>query len=150
MIIRPVVAVDRAGWEALYQAYAEFYDVHQTAEMRAKVWAWLMAPHHEVAGWVAEDKGVLVGLAHTRCFSRPLAAASGLFLDDLFVASAQRGGGVATALLAKIKQEAAKAGHSVVRWITAEDNINARKLYDRHAEATRWVTYDMSVPSDPA
>jgi hypothetical protein len=32
----------------------------------------------------------------------------------------------------------------VVTWITAADNHVARSLYDRLAEAKRWVTYDMA------
>ena len=45
---------------------------------------------------------------------------------------------------AKIKLEQAKErGLSVVRWITAKDNETARRLYDRFAEKTKWVTYDL-------
>ena len=145
MIVRPVIADDKVEWAALYAAYAEFYEVPQTPEMRARVWGWLMDPQHEVSGFVAEDDGTLVGLAHVRLFARPLAAASGLYLDDLFVSPAARGKGAAPALLASVKAFAAEHGHSVVRWITAEDNARARGLYDKHANATQWVTYDMDV-----
>jgi hypothetical protein len=30
-----------------------------------------------------------------------------------------------------------------VRWITAEDNARARRLYDRVAQKTHWVTYEI-------
>ncbi len=145
MIIRPIGPKDRSAWDALYAAYAEFYGVPQTPEMRATVWDWLTDPEHEVSGFVAEDEGKLTGIAHVRPFARPLAAASGLFLDDLFVAPAARGSGAAPLLLEAVKAEAARQGHSVVRWITAQDNARARGLYDKHATATEWVTYDMAV-----
>lgn len=145
MIIRAVAAEDRAQWEALYAAYAEFYQVEQTDAMRAKVWGWLTDPIGDVRGLVAEHDGALVGIAHFRAFMRPLAAASGLFLDDLFVSPAARGTGAAPALIDAIKEKAATEGHSVVRWITAHDNARARGLYDKVAEATQWVTYDINV-----
>jgi len=67
----------------------------------------------------------------------------GLYLDDLFTISSARGSGVATALLARAAEIAADEGASVVRWITASDNVKARSVYDAHATATAWVTYDM-------
>ena len=36
---------------------------------------------------------------------------------------------------------------TVVRWITAEDNYRARGLYDKVAQRTSWLTYDMA-PAD--
>lgn len=145
MIVRAVVPTDRPAWGALYAAYAQFYGVAQTDEMRAKVWGWLTDPACEVNGLVAEDDGTLVGIAHYRGFMRPLAAASGLFLDDLFVSPASRGSGSAAALIDAVKVEAGANGHSVVRWITAADNERARGLYDKVAQAGDWVTYDINV-----
>lgn len=145
MIIRPVGTADRSAWDALYDGYAQFYEVPQTPEMRATVWAWLNDPAHEVNGLVADESGVLIGLAHYRAFARPLAAASGLFLDDLFVAPAARGRGAAEALIEAIRSHAEMQGHNVVRWITAADNARARCVYDKVAQAGDWVTYDIKV-----
>ena len=36
-------------------------------------------------------------------------------------------------------------GWTVIRWITAEDNARARKVYDRLATKTAWVTYDIKL-----
>ena len=144
--VRPLQAADRADWERLYQGYAAFYRVEQTAEMRARVWGWLMDEGHEVKGLVAVGVGgALVGLAHVRPFARPLSATVGGFLDDLFVEPAARGSGAADALFAAIKAEGRVRGWSVIRWITADDNYRARSVYDRLAERTKWVTYDMKV-----
>lgn len=145
MIIRSVGAADRTAWDALYAGYAEFYGVPHTPAMRAKVWGWLMDPDHEVSGFVADVDGTLTGIAHVRPFARPLAAATGLFLDDLFVAPAARGSGAAAGLIDAARAMAVAQGHGVVRWITAKDNDRARALYDKVAEAGGWVTYDMTV-----
>jgi len=144
--IRAIGGGDRAEWERLYEGYAAFYKVAQTPEMRATVWSWLMDPAKEVEGLVAVDaQGRLVGLAHFRPFARPLSASTGGFLDDLFVAPRARGLGAADALIAAIRAEGAARGWSVIRWITAEDNYRARGVYDRMAQRTRWLTYDMGI-----
>lgn len=145
MIVRAATPKDRMAWDVLYDAYAQFYEVPQTPHMRARVWDWIMDPNHSVSALVADLDGTLVGFAHLRVFARPLAATTGLYLDDLFVAPPARGTGVADALLAQAKRQAADDGHSVVRWITAQDNSRARGVYDKHAQATEWVTYDMDV-----
>ncbi|HMS96648.1 MAG TPA: GNAT family N-acetyltransferase [Tabrizicola sp.] len=114
--IRPLAQADRAGWDVLYQGYAEFYRVAQTPEMRDRVWSWLHDPAASQEGLVAEAAdGQLIGLAHYRPFSRPLSATTGGFLDDLFVAPEARGSGAAEALLAELKSIAASRGWSVVR-----------------------------------
>ncbi len=136
---------DREGWDRLYSGYAAFYGVSQTPEMRDRVWAWIHDPGHEVDGLVAEGEGGLVGLAHFRAFARPLSASTGGFLDDLFVDPAFRGGRVADALIGRLAEIGRERGWSVVRWITADDNYRARGVYDRLAQRTMWVTYDIKL-----
>lgn len=143
--IRPVAITDKTRWDQLYTAYATFYEVDQTDQMRAQVWDWLMDPDQKIWGLVAERDGVVIGLAHYRQFARPLAAATGGYLDDLFVDPAARGSGAADALIAGVKAEGAAHGWGIIRWITAKDNARARAVYDRTAQATPWVTYDLEV-----
>ena len=142
--VRRLVESDRAAWDRLYAGYAGFYGVPQTPAMRDRVWGWIHDPAHEVEAFVAEGDAGLVGLAHFRAFARPLSATTGGFLDDLFVAPEARGSGAAEALIRAIADEGRERGWSVIRWITAGDNARARKLYDRVAQATRWVTYDLT------
>lgn len=145
VMIRAVVASDRAGWERLYAGYAAFYKVEQTQAMRAVVWGWLFDPAHATEGLVAEQDGALIGLAHFRAFARPLSASTGGYLDDLFVDPEARGAGAATALLAAVQAAGTARGWSVIRWITAGDNTRARAIYDRLADQTKWVTYDIRL-----
>lgn len=144
--ILPIAPEHRVAWEDLYAAYAAFYRVEQTASMRATVWGWLLDPAHEVEGLVAMDPGgEAIGLAHVRPFARPLAASVGGFLDDLFVAPAARGSGAAQALIGGVAERGRQRGWSVLRWITAEDNYRGRAVYDRLAEKTRWLTYEIKL-----
>lgn len=136
---------DREAWGRLYSAYAGFYGVAQTDQMRERVWSWIEDSSHEVDGLVAERGGALIGLAHFRAFSRPLAATSAGFLDDLFVDPGTRGLGVAKALIGAVASEGEKRGWSLVRWLTAEDNYRARSVYDSLAEPTKWKVYDLKL-----
>lgn len=145
VIIRHIQTSDRPSWNELYRAYANFYEVAQTDHMRTTVWSWLMDPNRDVNALVALQKGKLIGFAHYRSFDRPLAASTGGFLDDLFVIEEARGTGAADALMEALVEESRKRGWSILRWITAEDNIRARKVYDRVALATPWVTYDLTL-----
>jgi len=142
----PLAPGHRAAWERLYAGYAAFYGVEQTEAMRARVWGWLMDPEHEVKGLVALDKaGEPVGLAHYRPFARPLRAAHGGFLDDLFVDPRLRGRGVADALIEAVAAIGRERGWTVIRWITADDNHRGRGVYDRLATRTMWITYEKAL-----
>lgn len=139
-------AEHRGDWDNLYSGYAEFYRTPQTPEMRDRVWGWLQDPAHEVDGLIAVDEaGRGIGLTHFRPFSRPLVASVGGFLDDLFVAPDWRGRGVAEALVDAVAAEGKRRGWVVIRWITAEDNYRARSLYDRVADRTHWLTYQIPL-----
>lgn len=135
---------DREAWCRLYRGYAEFYRVPMTDEHLDLVWSWIHDATHEVEALVARSEaGEIAGLAHYRPFARPLAGATGLFLDDLFVDPAARGQAVGALLIEAVGEEARRRGCTLVRWITADDNHRARTLYDRLATRTMWVTYDL-------
>jgi hypothetical protein len=53
--------------------------------------------------------------------------------------------GVADALIDGVRTIATERGWSVVRWITAENNYRGRGVYDRIAQKTHWVTYDIKT-----
>lgn len=144
-IVRPE-AEHREDWDRLYAAYAEFYNVPQSEPMRDRVWAWIHDPAHELQAFVAlDDPRRVIGLAHFRAFARPLSATMGGFLDDLFVEPAARGSGAAPALITAVAEEGRRCGWSMIRWITAEDNYRARAVYDRLADRTAWVIYDLKL-----
>lgn len=143
--IRALIAADRPAWGALYAAYADFYGVEQTEDMRDRVWGWIQDPAHEVEGLCAAQGGALVGFAHYRPFARPLAAGVGGFLDDLYVAPEARGSGAARELIDAVAEQGRARGWGMIRWITKEDNYRARGLYDQVADQTWWKTYDLKL-----
>jgi len=48
-------------------------------------------------------------------------------------------------LLVALRDLATTQGWSVLQWITADDNYRARAKYDKYAQRTSWVTYEMSI-----
>lgn len=142
--VRAPTLSDFTPWRDLYDGYCRFYGRIPSQADAETVWGWLQDPEHAERALLAETAaGEIVGLAHFRPFPRPGDASIGCFLDDLFVSPASRGAGVADALLAAVRREAAVRGWSVVRWITADDNFRARSKYHQVAKRTMWVTYDM-------
>jgi GNAT superfamily N-acetyltransferase len=146
--VRDIAAADAQAWADLYAGYLSFYGVPADAAAVAVAWGWLLGRRHGMHGIVAATPdGEIVALANLRLFARPSRAVLGLYLDDLFTLPTARGTGAAGALLHRAAEIAAEEGADVVRWITAGDNERARRVYDAHAIATPWVTYDMK-PAD--
>lgn len=142
--VRAIASADLASWLQLYRGYRDFYQMEHDPQVFDTVWTWLMDPQHETRGLAVESEGSVIGLAHFRVFARPIVGAKGIFLDDLYVSPDARGRGAASALLTALAEVARDEQATVVRWITAADNATARKLYDRLARETPWVTYDLS------
>jgi ribosomal protein S18 acetylase RimI-like enzyme len=143
--VRPPEHEDFDAWRRLYAGYADFYETTHTPADVERVWGWIHDPAHPVECLLLEGGGRVVGLAHVRAFPRPLSASTGGFLDDLYVDPGVRGTGAVDALMAALRDLGTKRGWTVLRWITAEDNYRARRAYDRLADRTSWVTYDMPV-----
>jgi GNAT superfamily N-acetyltransferase len=142
--VRDIQEHDEAAWRQLYAGYRAFYNVAHDESAVTTTWQWMLRREHGLRGIVAVDAdGTIVALANLRLYARPSIGGFGLYLDDLFTAPSARGRGAAAALLVRAAEIAAEEGASVVRWITAENNAAARRVYDAHAVATSWITYDM-------
>lgn len=143
--VRPIAPVDRETWASLFAAYREFYELVEDSSVVDRVWDWLEDPGHETNALVAVVDDRVVGFAHHRLYARPAEGGKGLFLDDLFTVAELRGAGVGRALIDRLTEIARQHGCSKVRWVTASDNAVAQQLYDKLAERTSWVTYDLPV-----
>lgn len=142
--VREIRLSDAPAWKALYGGYREFYRLAPDDQVVERVWGWVTTHEHRMLGLVAVDHDdEPIGLANLRHFARPSSGTMGLYLDDLFTAPAARARGAATALLHAAAAVAAEEGASLVRWITADSNAAARRVYDAVAIATPWVTYDL-------
>jgi GNAT superfamily N-acetyltransferase len=159
--IRPVRDGDFFPWFDLFAGYADFYGTELTDESAVLAWSHLTDDQHASTGLVAVDdahEGALVGLAHVQVvdqeavglahfhrFSRLARGTDGLLVDDLYVREVSRRQGVGEQLLGAVAEVARRDGAGMLRWITAEDNADAQRLYDRVARRTTWVTYEQDV-----
>lgn len=145
VLVRAIAPSDEQDWRRLFAAYREFYELQPDDAVLDRVWGWIHDPDHLVNALVAEVEGRVVGLAHHRLYARPSEGEAGLYLDDLFTDADARGRGVGRALIGRLAETAREHGAAKVRWMTAEDNHTAQRLYDAVARRTTWVTYDLQV-----
>jgi GNAT superfamily N-acetyltransferase len=141
--VRPVEPRDADAWRRLFREYGVFYETSFDDAQLDHVWGLLTTESSGVDALVAEVEGAVVGIAHYR--SHPDTFSTGLdwYLDDLFTDPAARGTGVASALIDRLTELARATGPGTLRWITAEDNVTAQRVYDRLAKRTTWVTYEI-------
>ena len=147
MRIRLAVPADRDQLLALIGGYFEFYRTPYpgAATMTAFLDA-LQADARLGVQLVAEDGGRLVGFASLYACFDTLVADRILVMNDLFVAPDARGAGYGAALLAGAKAYAAESGYVRLDWVTADDNLDAQRFYDRHGgHRGPWVSYSLPV-----
>lgn len=142
-LIRAVSTGDAERWRELFRAYGVFYETDFEEAVLDRVWQLMITDGSGIDCLVAERDGDVVGFAHFR--SHPDTFSGGLdwYLDDLFVDPEVRGTGAGRALIEALAERMAGTG-GTLRWITADTNQAAQALYDRIAQRTRWVTYELS------
>jgi GNAT superfamily N-acetyltransferase len=132
----------------LMRAYCEFYEVAPSdAALLAMSRALIADPEREGIQLIARGAaGTACAFATIFWTWQTLSAARAAVMNDLFVAEAARGTGIAEALIAACG-EAARA-HSAPRliWQTAKDNLRAQAVYDRvGGRRSEWLDYDLSI-----
>ena len=147
-MIRDIHLKDKEQWKKLYKDYADFYKVKMNDKILQTVWKWLHDKSHEVNGLVYEVDGNIVGLAHYRRMPSPLRGQDIGFLDDLFVDPEHRGQRIGEKLINKLKEISKSKRWNLVRWITREDNLRAKSLYNRVSEKTTWNVYELKLKNN--
>ena len=142
-MIREIQLKDKDQWKKLYRGYADFYKAEINDKILQTVWGWLNDNKHELQGIVYEVDNKIVALAHFRRMPRPLKGQDIGFLDDLFVDPQHRGQKIGEKLINRIREISKSRGWSLVRWITRDDNLRAKSLYDRVSEKTNWDVYEL-------
>lgn len=133
---------DRAAWEPLFRDYIAFYRAEVADEVIALTWQRTIAPVPDFLGLGAFDvSGRLDGFAMALLHRSTWATTWYCYLEDLYVAPAARGRGVARALIAAVYREADAAGATRTYWVTETGNDPARRLYDDVAALAPYVQY---------
>jgi GNAT superfamily N-acetyltransferase len=138
-VIRAISLEDRDAWARLFVDYGVFYETSFSDEVVESTWRRLLDPVEPIHALVAEVDGSVVGFAHYRSHPDTFSTGRDWFLDDLYTAPDARGQGVATQLIEHLTQLA----DGTLRWITAESNTTAQRVYEKLATRTTWVTYEV-------
>ena len=65
------------------------------------------------------------------------------FLDDLYVHPEFRGQKLSELLIQELQKISKERKWNLVRRITREDNVRAKKVYDRVSSKTNWNVYEL-------
>ena len=142
--IRDIKLEDRNEWEILFQSYADFYQVEINDNIINAVWEWLYASEHELQGLVGEIDNKVIAFAHYRRMPSPLRGKDIGFLDDLYVLPECRGQKIGEQLIKQLKQISIDKKWILIRWITQDNNVRAKKVYDKVSSKTNWDVYELS------
>lgn len=135
----------------LVRAYCDFYDVSPTDEELLELSRALLAdPEREGVQLIARDPhGAAVGFATLFWSWNTLVAARIGVMNDLYVAPAARGTGVADDLIEACVAECRLQRAATLDWQTAKDNERAQRVYERvGATRSEWVDYSLPITKE--
>jgi GNAT superfamily N-acetyltransferase len=139
--IRAALPSDEAAWRQLWRGYCDFYRAQIPEEVTSRTWKRILDPDAQVMCIVAEVDGQVYGFANCVVHENTWEAQAVCYLEDLFVTPAARGHGLGTALLEWLRNAMRAEGWARLYWMTKADNVQARRLYDRFAQADGFVRY---------
>ena len=140
--IREAQPTDRVAWEPLWAGYLDFYSSELPPAVTDTTWSRFHDPAEPMQCFVAEDDdGSLIGFTNIIFHRGTWAIGDFCYLEDLFVAPAARGKGVARALIEAVYALADERGAERVYWLTHETNTTARALYDKVARNRGFIQY---------
>lgn len=146
MLIRPVETSDHPLWLDLFRGYAAFYKTEIDEGVESTVWGWIFDAGEDFwCDLAVADDGSVLGFAQYQLMHRSLGGSKVCYLSDLFTLADARGQGAGRALIDHVRSFAAAKGCPSLRWLTAEDNETARRLYDSYRPRTPFVLY--SIPT---
>lgn len=131
VIVRNPVDSDFTEWTVLWKQYLVFYETVLSERHTESLWQRLLDASQPVECLVAEVKGRLVGIVHYLPHADTWDERPICYLSDLYVHPSTRGEGIGTLLIRAVGQRSRDQGWSSVYWQTAEDNEQARVLYDK-------------------
>lgn len=142
LIIRPIETSDRSEWERLWTAYLAFYETELPVDIYNVYFGRLLGDDpRDFSGLIAEIDGKAVGLTHFVFHRHGWKVEDVCYLQDLWADPEVRGKGIGRALIEAVYERAAAAKSPNVYWNTAQDNVQARLLYDRVGKLTPFIKY---------
>jgi GNAT superfamily N-acetyltransferase len=139
--IRPIGEDEREAWNPLWADYLAFYKTTLTRDISDLAWTRFHDPDEPIFALGGYVDGELLGIAHYLFHRSTWATHRYCYLEDLFVADAERGKGLGRALIEAVYARAEAANASRVYWLTQSNNAQARALYDKLADNLGFIQY---------
>jgi len=142
--IRAATDADYPDWKDLWEQYLVFYKSELPPERTERLWQQLLDKTDPAECLVAEMNGAVAGIVqffpHTDLWEdRPVC-----YLSDLYVEPSWRGRGIGAALIRAVQRRSRERDWAYVYWQTAEDNHQARRMYDAlTGGASGFVIYEL-------
>jgi GNAT superfamily N-acetyltransferase len=147
VVVRPAEPEDRPQLLELIKGYFAFYRVpFPTASKMVGLLDLLAQDPALGVQLVADEGGRLHGFASLYACLDTLVADRILVMNDLFVDPSLRNRGIGAALFDASLAYATAHGYARLDWVTAADNHDAQRFYDRHGgHRSPWVSYSATV-----
>jgi GNAT superfamily N-acetyltransferase len=140
--IRPLAANDEAVWRDLWTDYLTFYKSSVPEAVYQSTFSRLLGDDSaDFNALVAEQDGRVVGLVHYLFHRHCWRVENVCYLQDLYADPSVRGTGIGRRLIAAVYAAADDAGAPAVYWLTQDDNLAGRRLYDRVGQHTNFIKY---------
>ncbi len=146
-LIRSALPADESAWRQLWQGYCDFYGVRLKPAVTERTWSRILNPDSGVLCMVAEVDGQVYGFANCVVHENTWETQPVCYLEDLFVLPSARGRGLGRALIDWLRNAMRAEGWARVYWVTKQDNLIARGLYDSFTAADDTVRYVLRQPA---
>lgn len=140
-VIRAALPADEANWRHLWRGYCSFYGITVSGDVTTRTWQRILDPDSAIMCVVAEVDEQVYGFANCVVHENTWETQPVCFLEDLYVLPSARGRGIGMALLEWLRNAMRAEGWARLYWMTQAGNAQARRLYDRFAQADDFVRY---------
>lgn len=147
--IAPVTAADLDELLVLVRAYCDFYDCAPSDAALLNLSRTLIAsPDLDGLQLLARDaRGAAIGFATVFWSWDTTEGARIGIMNDLYVAPAARGSGLADELIAACAERCRRRAACRLEWLTGPDNHRAQAVYDRIGGVREpWLVYTLATP----
>ena len=143
MVVRPAEPEDRPQLLELMKGYFAFYRRPFPAASKVESFLDLLQRDRGLGvQLVAEEDGRFHGFASLYACLDTMLADRILVMNDLFVDPSSRNRGTGAALFDASLAYASAYGYARLDWVTAAENVDAQRFYERHGgRRSPWVSY---------
>jgi len=147
VVVRQAEREDRPQLLELIKGYFAFYRVPFPTDSKVERLLDLLEGDPGLGvQLVADEGGRLQGFASLYACLDTLVAKRILIMNDLYVDPSRRSRGIGAALFDAGLAYATEHGYARLDWVTAADNQDAQRFYDRHGgRRGPWVSYSAAV-----